>query len=312
MSAETEQNAEATAPALGLVDIDKIDMDVVMGFLTVYGVKFITAIAIFIIGKWIVQRLVKLVKKGMGRSNIDETLIGFIGNILVAIGLAFVIIAALSQLGINTTSLAAVIAAAGLAIGLALQGSLSNFAAGFLIILFKFFSKGDYVEIAGTGGTVDDISIFTTTLITPDQRRIVVPNGNITSDNIINYSAMPTRRIDMVVGVSYDADLPKTQELLRKIVSDHPNTLDDPAPTVEVNELGASSVDFIVRPWVNTPDLWATKWELTKQIKMALDDAGVGIPFPQRDVHLFIEEGQKLPIETKSVKKTPNKTAAKK
>jgi small conductance mechanosensitive channel len=265
--------------------------------------KIILAILIFFIGKWFVHRLVNLVKRAMGRCEIDPTLIGFAGNILFGLGLALVIIAALAQIGVETTSLAAVVAAVGLAIGLALQGSLSNFAAGFLIILFRFFCKGDYVEIAGTAGTVDNISIFTTTLITPDSRKIIVPNGNITNDNIINYSAMPTRRIDLVIGVSYDADLPKTQELLRRIVTDHPNTLDDPAPTVEVNELGASSVDFIVRPWVKTSDLWATRWELTKQIKIELDKAGIGIPFPQRDVRLFIEDGEALPIKTKAAKK---------
>jgi small conductance mechanosensitive channel len=288
---------------LGLIDIDKIDMDAVLGFLTVYGVKFIVAIAIFYIGKWIIGRLVKLVKKGMLRSNVDETLVGFMGNILTGIGLAFVVIAALAQLGINTTSLAAVIAAAGLAIGLALQGSLSNFAAGFLIILFKFFKVGDYIEAGGTAGTVEEINIFTTKLKTPDNCEVIVPNGSITSDNIKNYSAHDTRRLDLVIGVAYDADLPKTKELLTGILTRESRVLKDPAPTVEVLELADNSVNFAVRPWVATSDFWPTRFDLMREIKMELDKAGIGIPFPQRDVHLFIEEGQKLPIEKKTTKK---------
>jgi len=276
------------------------------------GLKILAALAIFWIGKWVVKRLVNAVKRGLGRTAMDITLIGFLGNILTGVGLVFVIIAALSQLGVNTTSFAAAIAAAGLAIGLALQGSLSNFAAGFLIILFGFFKKGDYVEAGGTAGTVEDISIFTTTLKTPDNRSVIVPNGQITTDVIINYSANPIRRIDMVVGVSYDADLPETQELLRKIVTDHPGTLDDPAPTVEVHVLNASSIDFVVRPWVNTADYWAIQWELNKQIKMELDKAGIGIPFPQRDVHLFIEDGKTLPIKTTTAKSTKAKGVKKK
>tara|TARA_B100001750_G_scaffold83457_1_gene66052 strand:+ start:2399 stop:3322 length:924 start_codon:yes stop_codon:yes gene_type:complete len=307
MSAETDQAAEATAPTLGLIDIDKIDMDAILGFLTVYGVKFITAILIFIVGRWIIGRLVNLVKKGMGRSHIDPTLIGFLGNILSVIGLAFVVIAALSQLGINTASLAAVIAAAGLAIGLALQGSLSNFAAGFLIILFKFFKTGDYIEAGGTSGTVQEINIFTTKLKTPDNCEVIVPNGSITRDYIKNYSAHDTRRMDLLIGVAYDADLPQTRQLLTDVLLADERVLKDPAPVVEVAELADNSVNFYVRPWVPTPDFWAARFDIMRNIKIELDKAGIGIPFPQRDVHLFIEEGQKLPIETK-----PAKTAKKK
>ena len=305
MSGEAEKTSEATAPSLGLIDIDKIDIDVIMGFLTVYGLKLLMAIAIFVFGKWIVHRLVNIVKRGMGRSKIDDTLIGFLGNILVAIGLAFVVIAALSQLGINTASLAAVIAAAGLAIGLALQGSLSNFAAGFLIILFKFFKVGDYIEAGGTAGTVQEINIFTTKLKTPDNCEVIVPNGSITTDNIKNYTANDTRRMDLLIGVAYDADLPQTRQLLTDVLTADERVLKEPAPVVEVLELGDNSVNFAVRPWVPTSDFWPTRFDLMKNIKIELDKAGVGIPFPQRDVHLFIEEGQKLPIEqTKKIKPT--------
>lgn len=303
MSGETDQAVDASASTLGLIDIDKINMDVILGFITVYGVKFVTAILIFFIGRWIVHRLVNLVKKGMGRSKIDETLIGFLGNILIVIGLAFVVIAALSQLGINTASLAAVIAAAGLAIGLALQGSLSNFAAGFLIILFKFFKTGDYIEAGGTAGTVQEINIFTTKLKTPDNCELIVPNGSITRDFIKNYSAHDTRRMDLIIGVAYDADLPQTRQLLTDVLLADDRVLRDPAPVVEVAELADNSVNFYVRPWVATSDFWAARFDLMKNIKIELDKAGIGIPFPQRDIHLFVEEGQKLPIETKVAKK---------
>jgi len=316
MANENETSSEAAT--FDIPPIDELNWDTITGYdysgitevIVAHSVQILLAIVIFFVGKWIVRRLVNAVKRGLTRTKMDATLIGFLGNILFGIGFVFVIIAAMSQVGIDTTSFAAAIAAAGLAIGLALQGSLSNFAAGFLIILFGFFKKGDYIEAAGTGGTVNDISIFTTTLITPDNREVIIPNGNITTDTIVNYTANPTRRLDLVIGVAYGADLPKTQKLLRDIVEAHDNVLSDPAVTVEVNELGASSVDFVVRPWVKTDVFWPTKWELTQQIKIELDKAGVGIPFPQRDVHLFIEDGQTLPIKTTT--KTKKTTAKKK
>ena len=298
---------QGSSVKLDLPPLDDLSWDTIMNYdysgmteiLVKYSLQILAALAIFFIGKWIVRRLVNVVKRALHKTKMDDTLVGFLGNILFGIGLVFVLIAAMSQVGIDTTSFAAAIAAAGLAIGLALQGSLSNFAAGFLIILFGFFKKGDYVEAGGTAGTVEAISIFTTTLITPDNRTVIVPNGNITTDVITNYTANKRRRLDLVIGVAYDADLQKAQKLLRKIVEEYENTLDDPAVTVEVNELGASSVDFVVRPWVKTDMYWIAKWELTKQIKIELDKAGIGIPFPQRDVHLFIEDGKKLPIKSK-------------
>jgi len=312
MTADTKTN-EDSANALGidLPPINEWNLETLQNFdysgiselLVANGLKILSAFAIFFIGKWIVKRLVNTVKRGLTKTKMDATLVGFLGNILSGIGLAFVIIAALSQVGVNTTSFAAAIAAAGLAIGLALQGSLSNFAAGFLIILFGFFKKGDYVEAGGTAGTVEDISIFTTTLLTPDNRSVIVPNGNITTDTIINYTANKKRRIDLVIGVSYDADLPKTQKLLMKILTDQEGVMSDPEPVVEVHELGDSSVNFVVRPWVKTDDFWIIRWALTKKIKMELDKAGIGIPFPQRDVHLFIEDGKELPVKAKSATK---------
>lgn len=307
MTAETETTA--TAPSLGLVDINSIDTDAIMGFITVYGVQFITAIAIFIVGKWIVRRAVNLAKKAMNKTSIDETLVGFVGNILYALGLAFVVIAVLSQVGIETTSLAAIVAAAGLAIGLALQGSLSNFAAGFLIILFRSFKVGDYIEAGGTAGTVKDISIFTTTLTTPDNCEVIVPNSNITSGCITNYSANTTRRIDLVIGVAYDADLPKTKTLLTDVLTEESRVLKTPEPMVEVSELGDNSVNFVVRPWVKAGDYWGTRFDLMRNIKIALDKSNVGIPFPQRDVHLYIKDGEMPVPANQTTKKTTKKAA---
>jgi small conductance mechanosensitive channel len=303
---------EPQAQTIDIPSINELNWDTIKNYdysgiselLLSYAGQILAALAIFFIGKWIVRRLVNVVKRALGKTNMDATLVGFLGNILFGIGLAFVLIAAVSQVGVDTTSFAAAIAAAGLAIGLALQGSLSNFAAGFLIILFGFFKKGDYVEAGGTAGTVDDISIFTTTLVTPDNRTVIVPNGNITTDVITNYTAQKQRRLDLVIGVSYDADLPKTQKLLMKIIEDEPRILKNPEPRVEVLELGASSVDFAFRPWVKTNEFWDVRFDILKKIKMELDKAGIGIPFPQRDVHLFIEDGQTLPIKTtKNAKK---------
>lgn len=309
MSAENAAE-EAPAPSMGLIDIDNIDMDVILGFITVHGIKFLTALAIFFIGKWLLHRAVNLVKRMMGRAQVDPTLIGFLGNIMFGIGVALVAIAALSQMGVETTSLAAVIAAAGLAIGLALQGSLSNFAAGIMIILFRFFKAGDYIEAAGTGGTVENISIFTTELTTPDNKHVIIPNSNITTDTIINYSAKPTRRLDLVVGVAYDADLQQTQDLLRKIVEAEDRVLKDPAPKIEVLTLNDNSVDFVVRPWVKSADYWDLHFHFMKTIKMELDKAGIGIPFPQRDVHLFIDGDGGLEKLTKASKSSGKKKAA--
>jgi len=234
----------------------------------------------------------QILDRTFDRAGVERTLGDFLENILFGIGMAVVVIAALAQMGIETTSFAAVIAAAGLAIGLALQGSLSNFAAGVLIILFKPFKAGDYVEVAGTGGTVEEISIFTTTLTTPDNREIIIPNNNITTDTIVNYSAKNKRRLDLVVGVAYDADLKKARKIFDKIIAGDERLLKNPAPVVAVMDLNASSVDFVVRPWVKSSDYWNVRFEIMEKIKIELDKAGIGIPFPQRDVNLFIKEGE--------------------
>lgn len=272
-----------------------------------YGLKILIAIAIFLIGKWAAKKIVGFVQKLMRKGNVDETLIGFAGNVMYGLVLAFVVIAALSQMGVETTSLAAVIAAAGLAIGLALQGSLSNLAAGVMIILFRPFKNGDYIEAGGTAGTVEEINIFTTYMKTPDNCQVIVPNSQITDDVITNYSAKDQRRIDLVIGVGYGDDLAKAKKVLTKIIEGDKRVLKDPEPTIAVSELGDSSVNFVVRPWVSTADYWATKWDLTEQIKTTFDKEGISIPFPQRDVH--IHEQKAANDAKKSTSTSKKKTA---
>ena len=258
----------------------------VIEYASLYGIQFLTAILIFIVGKWVAKRVVNMVKNMMRKGNVEETLVNFGGNIMYGLLLAFVVIDALSQLGVETTSLAAIIAAAGLAIGLALQGSLSNFAAGVMLILFRPFKLGDYIEAAGTAGTVEDMSIFTTALKTPDNCQIIIPNANITSDNITNYSAKSERRVDLVIGVGYGDDLSKVKKTLTKILDAEARILKDPAYQIAVSELGDSCVNLVVRPWVKSEDYWGVKFDLTETIKTTFDKEGISIPFPQRDLHI--------------------------
>ncbi len=256
-------------------------------YVSLYGLKVVAALAIFMVGKWLARKLVNVAKRMMSRAKVDETLVSFAGNIMYALALAFVAIAALSQMGVETTSLAAVIAAAGLAIGLALQGSLSNLAAGVMIILFRPFKLGDYVEAGGTAGTVEDISIFTTSFKTPDNRQVIVPNNAITSGVITNYSAKPERRVDLTVGVGYGDDLAKVKQVLGQIVAAEPRILKDKDVTIAVSELADSSVNLVVRPWVKREDYWGVYFDLTETIKTTFDREGISIPFPQRDLHVI-------------------------
>ncbi len=219
-------------------------------------------------------------------NGMDETLVGFLASILRWVLLLFVIIAALSQLGINTTSLVALLGAAGLAIGLSLQSSLSNFASGVMLIMFRPFTKGDFVEAGGATGVVDKISIFTTVMTTPDNKEVIVPNGAILSNTITNYSARPTRRVDLVFGISYDDDIRKAKELLEEIIAADKRVLSDPEPVIVVGELADSSVNFLVRPWVNAADYWGVYWDTTEAVKLKFDEAGISIPYPQMDVHM--------------------------
>lgn len=262
----------------------------ITGYLAVYGVKVIGSIAIFIVGKWVSGILRRLIKKGMKKAKVDPTLITFIGNLSYMLLLTFVILAALSNLGVNTTSFIAVLGAAGLAVGLALQSSLSNFGAGVLLILLGHFKVGDYVEAGGVAGTVEAVRIFNTVLKTPDNRVIIVPNSNIIGGNIINYSAKETRRIEITVGVGYDDDLKAVKEELRNIISEDERILKDPEPLVAVSELADSSVNFVIRPWVKAYDYWGVYFDLIEKIKLRFDEKGFSIPYPQQDVHLYRED----------------------
>ena len=254
---------------------------------TIYGIKVVAAIAIFIVGRWIAKGFRKLVRNVMGRREIDSTIIGFVANLTYVLLLTFFVVAALGQLGIQTTSFIAILGAAGLAIGLALQGSLANFAAGFLMIIFRPFKVGDLIEGAGTTGTVEEIQIFTTMLKTPDNKTVIVPNSKMTADNIVNYTAKGTRRVDMIVGIGYESDIDKAREIMEELAANDERVLKDPATTIAVVELADSSVNFVFRPWVNASDYWSVWFDLTEKVKKRFDEAGISIPYPQRDIHVF-------------------------
>lgn len=251
-----------------------------------WTIKIAIAVLIFYVGRRVVAMLVGVTEKLMRRNEMDEILIKFLSSIIRWVLLLFVIIAALSQLGIDTTSLIALLGAAGLAIGLSLQSSLSNFASGVMLIIFRPFTKGDFVEAGGATGVVDRISIFTTTMTTPDNKEVIVPNGAILGGNITNFSARPTRRVDMVFGISYDDDLKKAKDILTEIIAADDRVLAEPAPVITVGELADSSVNFLVRPWANSGDYWGVLWDTTEAVKLKFDEAGISIPYPQMDVHM--------------------------
>jgi small conductance mechanosensitive channel len=258
----------------------------IKGLLATWGLKVVAAVLIFVVGKWLAGVLANMLRAVMTRAKQDETLVKFIGSIAYYAMFAFVIIAAISQLGVHTTSLIAVFGAAGLAVGLAMQNSLSNFAAGVMLIVFKPFKVGDYVEVAGTAGTVEAVMIVSTRLKSPDNKRIYVPNGQIYSGNIVNYSANDTRRVDLVFGCSYEDDISRAKSVLENLLANDDRVLAEPAATVTVSALSDSSVNFNVRPWVKTEDYWGLYWDMTEKVKLRFDEEGISIPYPQRDVHL--------------------------
>jgi len=251
------------------------------------GINILAALAIFIVGRLVAKGIEKLLRKIMTARKVEPTLVAFTTSLIYATMLAFVVVAAIDRVGIQTTSFVAILGAAGLAIGLAMQGSLANFAAGVLLIIFRPFKVGDYIEGGGTAGTVEEVQIFTTILKSPDNRRIIVPNAKMTADNIINFSAKETRRVDLVFGVSYGDDLDKARRIITTVLEADARVLKDPAPVVAVNTLNESSVDFVVRPWVKSADYWGAKFGLTEAVKKQFDAEGVTIPFPQRDVHVY-------------------------
>lgn len=249
--------------------------------------NIVVALIIFYVGRLAVSLVVRGLRKVMRKQNIEKTLETFVCNLVRIVLLVVVIIAAIGQLGIQTTSFIAIFGAAGLAVGLALQGSLSNFASGVLIVLFRPYKVGDFIEGAGISGSVEQVQILTTILKTGDNKQVIVPNSQIMGSIITNYSANPTRRVDMVVGVSYDDDLDKVRSTIQELVAADDRILDEPACTIAVSALADSSVNFVVRPWVKTSDYWPVMFDLTEAIKKRFDEVGISFPFPQQDVHLY-------------------------
>ncbi len=287
------------------MDISKI-IETLTYWATTYSIKIVIAIAILVIGKWLSGKISKLVTKFLEKSNIDITLISFLESIIYYTLLIVVIISAAGQLGINTTSFLTIVGTAGLAIGLALKDSLGNFASGVMLILFRPFKVGDFVETNGVSGNVARIALFNTTINTPDNQMVIVPNSSITSNIITNVTANKNRRIDLVIGIGYDDDIKKAKQILNKILKQHDKVLENPAPNVAVSELADSSVNFVVRPWVKTSDYWSTYFDLTEQIKLTFDKEGISIPYPQQDVHHYngSENGLKIKTVPEKIKTT--------
>jgi len=257
-----------------------------------YGVKILGALAILIIGMWVAKQLKKGITKLMEKRSVDPTLISFSVSMLYVVMQVFVIVAALEKLDIKTTSFIAVLGAAGLAIGLALQGSLANFAAGVLMIIFKPFKVGDFVEAGGAKGSVVEISIFTTILNTMDNKKVIVPNAKLMGDNITNYSANDTRRVDLTAGISYADDIDKARAAIQAALAEVDGILESPSPDILVSEMADSSVNFAVRPWCSPADYWGVYFGVTEAIKKKFDAEGICIPFPQRDVHMYEHKGE--------------------
>ena len=269
-------------------DITSYIPDNIVEILGSYAFSLVMALLIFIIGKWAVNKIVTLLGKVLRKvKGMDETLIKFLENIVYYALMIVVLLTALGKLGVETTSFLAILGAAGLAIGLALKDSLGNFASGVMIIMFKPFKVGDVVTAAGVTGSVSEVGIFNSVFTTPDNQKIIIPNGAITSGSITNINANDTRRVDLVVGIGYEDDIKKTKDVLNDIISSHEKVLLDKGITVAVLELADSSVNFVVRAWVKTPDYWDVKFALTETIKLRFDEEGISIPFPQQDVHHY-------------------------
>lgn len=254
--------------------------------LSTVGVDLLVALAILVVGRWIVKAIIGLMRRAMERKNLDPLLVSFTTRILSIALLLAVVLAAVAYVGIDITPLMVLLGGSALAIGLALQSSLSNFAAGLMLVAFRPFKKGDYVEAGGVGGTVAEVSLFNTELVTADNRHIIVPNSAITGSTITNFSAYDTRRLDLLIGVHYDDDLKVARDTITSVLSQHSKVLDDPAPQILVMDLADSSVNIAARPWVKAADYWTVRSELLEQIKVALEAAGCSIPYPQRDFHL--------------------------
>lgn len=265
-----------------------------LSLLTTWGLKVLGAIVLLTVGRMVSAWLRRIVRRLLERANIDATLIPFLAGLAYYLAMAAVLVAVLDMVGIQTASLIAVFGAAGLAVGLAMQGTLSNFAAGVMLLLFRPFRVGDYIEAGGHGGSVHAIGLFTTVLNTPDNVQIILPNSSVFGNTIKNYAANDTRRVDMVVGISYDDDIGRAIEVIQGVLGQDSRVLSEPAPVIAVSELGDSSVNIVVRPWCQRADYWGLRFDLTRSFKEQLEAAGCSIPFPQRDVHLF----PATPVET--------------
>lgn len=258
----------------------------ITALITDWGLKVLGALVVLIVGRMIAKSIRKGVTKALERGKMDPTLIPFMSSLTYYMVMAFVLIAVLGMVGIQTASMIALLGAAGLAVGLALQGTMANFASGVMLLIFRPFQKGDFIEAAGVAGAVDTVGIFTTTLNTPDNVRIVLPNGTVWGQTIKNYATNATRRVDLVMGISYDDDIGAAIDTINKVLGNEPRLLQDPAPTVAVAELADSSVNIVVRPWCKKEDYWGVKFDLTRAFKEQLEAGGCSIPYPQTDVHL--------------------------
>lgn len=267
-----------------------INVDALWSWVSAYALNIIGALLIFIVGKWLARRISNLLSKLLEKNNFDLALVSFLTHLTYYALVVLVVVAAAGRLGINTASFLTVIGAAGLAVGLALKDSLSNFAAGVMIVLFRPFTIGDVVSTAGITAKVEKITIFNTHFCSPDNQLIIVPNNKIIADIITNINVKDTRRVDLTVGISYSDDMAETKEILARLAKEDSRILADPAPFIAVAELADSSVNLVFRPWVKTADYWDVRFALTEKIKNRLDEAGISIPFPQQDVHLFVEK----------------------
>ena len=271
--------------------MNDISPDIFYGLIQTYALPLFWAIIIFFVGRLLAKAISTTVATTMTKAAVEETLIKFTKSMLYMALMVFVVIAAISQMGIETTSFVAVLAAVGLAVGLSLQGTLSNFAAGVLLIIFRPFKVGDFIDAGGVAGIVEEIQIFSTQMRSGDNKQIIVPNGQIMGTTITNFSAKPTRRLDLVIGVSYSDDLKKVRSVLEDILAKDERILPEPAPTIGVLELGDSSVNFAVRPWVKSGDYWPLLFDLQETIKVRFDQEAISIPFPQRDLHIVSNPG---------------------
>lgn len=286
MENDAPEAAENAVQPADFTNPDQV-MDLIANQGVDIAIQVALALVIFVVGRWVAQWVTNMIRKALAKTDMEDTLERFLCNIIYTALLAVVVIAAIGQLGVETTSLLAIFGAAGLAIGLALQGSLSNFAAGVLIVAFRPYKVGDFIEAGGESGSVDEVQIFTTILKSPDNKKIIVPNAQVMAGTITNYSALGTRRVDMVFGIGYDDDIDAAYRVLKEIIEADDRILKDPAYGIALNELADSSVNFNVRPWVDSGDYWGVYNDVTEQVKRRFDAAGISIPYPQQDVHMY-------------------------